>query len=40
MKNGKWGSQIRVNGKYKHLGRYDNEIDAINAYKKAEDEYR
>ena len=32
MKNGKWEVKIRINGKYKSLGRYDNEIDAIKTY--------
>lgn len=39
MKNGKWEAKIRLNGKYKSLGRFDNEIDAINAYKSAESFY-
>ena len=30
----KWEAKIRVNGKYKHLGTFINEIDAINAVKK------
>lgn len=30
--NKKWLSSIQINGKTKHLGYYDNEIDAHNAY--------
>lgn len=33
MKCGKWEAKIRINGKYKSLGRFINEIDAINAVK-------
>jgi len=33
--NKKWRSQIRIMGKRKHLGMFDNEIDASNAYKNA-----
>jgi hypothetical protein len=33
-KCGKWGAKIRINGKYKYLGRFINEIDAINAIEK------
>ena len=29
----KWRAQIRMNGKQKHLGLFDNEIDAYNIYK-------
>ena len=32
---GKWKSSIRVNGEYKNLGRFDNELDASQAYKDA-----
>lgn len=31
----KWVAQITINGKQKHLGRFNNEIDASNAYQKA-----
>lgn len=31
----KWKAQITVNGKYKFLGRFENEIDAAHAYDKA-----
>tara|TARA_R100001510_G_C7637786_1_gene195673 strand:+ start:552 stop:1196 length:645 start_codon:yes stop_codon:yes gene_type:complete len=31
----KWISRIRINGYQKHLGTFDNEIDASNAYQKA-----
>jgi len=30
-----WQSQIKIGGKLHFLGRYENEIDAANAYKKA-----
>lgn len=30
----KWVSQININGKQKHLGRFTNEIEASNAYQK------
>lgn len=33
--NKKWASNIEINGKTKHLGYFDNEIDAANAYQKA-----
>jgi len=29
---GKWLSSIKINGKQKFLGRFDNELDAYNAY--------
>lgn len=32
---GKFVSQIRINGKLKYLGAFENEIDASNAYQKA-----
>lgn len=28
----KWGSQIKMEGKYKHIGYYDNEEEAAKAY--------
>ncbi len=31
----KWLSQIKINGKTKHLGHYENEIDAYKAFQKA-----
>lgn len=31
----KWTSRITINGKYKNLGSFINEIDAANAYKNA-----
>ena len=39
MKRGKWTPIIRVNGKMKSLGRFDEEIDAINAHKAAVEKY-
>jgi hypothetical protein len=39
MKNGKWEAKIRINGKYKSLGRFDDENEAIQAYKSAESFY-
>jgi len=36
-KNNKWKSAIKINGKVKHLGCFDNEHDAYEAYKKALD---
>tara|TARA_R110000823_G_scaffold289491_1_gene407889 strand:+ start:94 stop:564 length:471 start_codon:yes stop_codon:yes gene_type:complete len=33
----KWKAQIHINGKSKHLGRFDNEEDAIKAYLDARD---
>lgn len=30
----KWKSQIRINGNRKHLGYFENELDAHNAYQK------
>ena len=30
-----WSAKIRINGKSKHLGRFNNEIDASKAYQKA-----
>lgn len=35
----KWSATITVNKKVKHLGYFENKIDAINARRKAEDEY-
>ena len=35
----KWLSQIRLNGKLKHLGYFDNEIDAHNCYLEAKKKY-
>jgi len=35
----KWASAIRVNGKAIHLGRFDSEKEAANAYKSALKEY-
>jgi len=34
-KSNKWRSNIRINGKLKHLGYFENEIDASNAYQSA-----
>ena len=34
----KWHAQIKINGKTKHLGLFDNEEDAYLAYKKKYDE--
>lgn len=31
----KWKSSIRINGKVKHLGYFENELDASNAYQSA-----
>ena len=39
MKCGKWEAKIRVNGKYKTLGRFIDETDAINAVKNAQLEH-
>lgn len=36
---GKWMSSIRMNGKNKHLGRFDDISDAIEARKAAEQKY-
>jgi len=36
---GKWVSRIHIDGVYKYLGRYDNPIDAVNAYNKVLTEY-
>jgi len=33
-KSNKWRSVIYINGKLKHLGLFDNELDASNAYQK------
>ena len=38
-KNKKWRAQIRVNGKYIHLGRYNTKEEAIEARRQAEIEY-
>ena len=35
----KWQSQIRINGKLKHLGMFDNEEDARQAYLEAKDKH-
>ncbi len=32
---GKWLAKININGKQKHIGTFDNEIDAARAYNKA-----
>ena len=40
MKCGKWEAKIRINGKYKSLGRFINEEDAISAVKNAQLEHR
>lgn len=32
-------ASIGINGKYKHLGYYDNELDAYGAYKEAKEQY-
>ena len=32
VKNNKWTAQIRINGIFKYLGSFDNEIDAHNTY--------
>lgn len=34
-KANKWTAQIKINGGYKYLGYYSNELDACNAYQKA-----
>jgi hypothetical protein len=36
--NSKWMAYIRINGKTKHLGLFDNEEDAYECYKKKYDE--
>ncbi len=36
-KNNKWVANITINGKLKHLGMFDNEEDAYEAYKKEND---
>jgi 3'-phosphoadenosine 5'-phosphosulfate sulfotransferase len=36
----KWKSQIQINGKRKHLGRFTNEFQAHEAYQKALNEYK
>lgn len=36
---GKWASQIGVNGKQIHLGRFDNELAAARAYQSAKAKY-
>ena len=36
--NNKWKANIRIDGKLKHLGYFDNEEDAYLAYKKVYDE--
>ena len=35
----KWRTHIRINGKLKHLGRFENEIDAAITYNKAAIKY-
>lgn len=32
---GKWRSRIEINGKRKHLGYFESEVDAADAYDKA-----
>lgn len=39
FRNGKFKASITKNNKVKHLGYYDNQILAFNAYKKAKEEY-
>jgi hypothetical protein len=39
MKCGKWEAKIRINGKYKSLGRFINEDEAISAVKNFESDY-
>ena len=37
--NKKWLAHIKINNKYIHLGRYDNEDEAQQAYLKAKKKY-
>jgi len=37
-KNNKWRARIKINGKQKHLGYFDNEEEACEAYKKKYEE--
>jgi hypothetical protein len=39
-KDKKWRAQIQLNGKVKHLGNFDNENDARNAYLEAKKKYK
>ena len=38
-KSKKWHSRIRLNGKLKYLGLFDNEVDAHNCYLEAKKKY-
>ena len=35
----RWTARIMINDKYKHLGLFDDILDAVNAYNKAAKEY-
>ena len=39
LHNGKWETQIKVDGNSKYIGRFENEIDAAEAYNNAVDKY-